>query len=359
MIRGRRAVGEVGPSDPIALIGGQVWDGHELIDAGVLAGRPDLLAVGSEVGSRDAPRVVDCRGLVLLPGFVDTHVHAQFADWRTVLAGGVTTARDLGSPSRARQLWASGTLRLRTAGRILTAPDGYPTQSWGGQGESMVVAGPREAGRAVSAQLTEGASVIKVAVVTQGRSPTLTVPTLRAVVAAAHFAGVRVTAHVHGAGALRRALEAGVDELAHLPLHDVTPQEMVRVAEAGMVVCPTLAIRGRDPGAARALVAFREAGGHVVYGTDLGNGGTAPGIMRRELRAMGDAGMTAAEVLRAATVDAAAHLGLERTGALEAGWRADVIAVRTKLHRRPPDRRDVRLVLAGGRLHLGHDLVTT
>ena len=66
------------------------------------------------------------------------------------------------------------------------------------------------------------------------------------------------------AAALERAIEGGVRELCHLPLHDVTPTEMQAAAAAAMVLVPTLEIRGDDPSALEALAAFREA--EAIYG---------------------------------------------------------------------------------------------
>ena len=83
-----------------------------------------------------------------------------------------------------------------------------------------------------------------------------------------------------------------------------------------------------------ALMRYHEAGVPIVMGTDSGgwphmvhafHGPTA----LRELQLMADAGMTPAQVLRAATVTPARMMGiLDQVGTVEVGKRADLIVVR-------------------------------
>lgn len=202
---------------------------------------------------------------------------------------------------------------------------GYPSTSWGADGTAREVADPDDAAAAVREQVDAGATVVKVAL-EEGAAglPVFDLPTLEVIVAAAREVGLPVTAHVGSAALLELALTAGVDELAHLPLYPVTPEEMVAVAEAGVVLTPTLAIRGGGEAALAAVAAFHGAGGTLLYGTDLGNTGTAPGIERREVAALLAAGLTPREVLDAATRVPAAHLGLD-TGELAVGRAADLV----------------------------------
>ncbi len=95
-----------------------------------------------------------------------------------------------------------------------------------------------------------------------------------------------------------------------------------------MVVVPTLAIRGHDaPFAVENLGRYREAGGRVVYGTDLGNAGPRPGIDPTEVRLMSEAGMSLTEIIASATTESSAWLRLPDIGAIAPGRRANLIAV--------------------------------
>jgi imidazolonepropionase-like amidohydrolase len=123
------------------------------------------------------------------------------------------------------------------------------------------------------------------------------------------------------------------------------------MVERGMVVVPTLAIRSPEEleVALANLRAFTQSGGRAIYGTDLGNSGTSPGIDQHELRLMASAGMSPMDVLRSATVAAAEWLNLSSTGSLECGRDADIIV----LGRDPLDRlkavADVKMVFRKGR----------
>lgn len=93
---------------------------------------------------------------------------------------------------------------------------------------------------------------------------------------------------------------------------------------------PTPAVARRAWAARRAfLVRFVRAGGRVVTGSGFDIGGRPPGIgTHAELAALVAAGLTPAEAIRAATVNAAALVGAERTlGIIAAGRDADIIIV--------------------------------
>jgi imidazolonepropionase-like amidohydrolase len=140
---------------------------------------------------------------------------------------------------------------------------------------------------------------------------------LRAVVDAAHAAGVAVTVHALTVDLVSRALDAGVDELAHVPVEALPIELVERIAAAGIPVVSTLqaffsAGIGRVP--ALNAAALRLAGVPLLYGTDLGNTGTLPGVDPRELDRLADAGLGRAGALLAATTGAAAAAGMRGRG---------------------------------------------
>lgn len=336
------------------------------LTGGHLVGRGDgrgielgVEASGHLCDDADGPEV-DLGDLGVLPGLVDAHVHLQFTTPEALLTAGVTAVRDLGSPRGVGLALAgpsaSTLLRVRAAGQVLTAPGGYPGESWGADGTAREVGSADDAEHAVAEQADAGACAIKVALEDSRDRPVLPDEVLAAVRAAAHRVGLRVVAHVGSARALGSALEVGVDELCHLPLHRVAPEAMARAAGAGVVLVPTLAIRGDSflgrRAAARAVAAFREAGGRVVYGTDLGNAGTAPGVSVAEVELLLGSGMSGLDVLDAMTAGAATYLGLPEAGRLEVGARADVVAVDGDPLADPSAYGRVRFVLVAGQVVL-------
>lgn len=282
---------------------------------------------------------VDAAGLTLVPGFVDAHVHIGFYRPHDVLAGGVTTVRDLAWPpdeifglaERSRSDAFDGPTVL-AAGPMLTVPGGYPTAAaWAPEGTGLPLVSATEAGAAVEALAARGAAVIKVGL-DPHVGPTLTRDLLAAIVDAAHAKGLKVTGHVYGLDELDKALDAGIDELAHMLMSTETiPDRTVhRMAAAGVAIVPTLSCRFGSGlrVATENLARFVAAGGRVLYGTDLGNEGPRPGIEEREVEAMAAAGMSPVDIVRSATVDAARWLGLGTVGVLGDGMTADIVGVR-------------------------------
>ena len=70
---------------------------------------------------------------MLLPGFIDSHVHLQLSDAHRCLRGGTTTVRDLGWVPQVifarRQTLRSSGPDILAAGGILRQPGGYPSQA--------------------------------------------------------------------------------------------------------------------------------------------------------------------------------------------------------------------------------------
>lgn len=329
--------------DSTVISGGRALLGEALRpvdDAVVVVHEGEIVAAGraEDIDVPAGARRVDASGTTLVPGFIDAHVHIGFAAPRRVLAGGVTTVRDLAWPPRL--IWELVERSERdgfdgpsiiAAGQMLTAPGGYPLAAgWAPQETGRPVADPAEASGAVAEQVERGAAVIKIAL-NPPAGPVLDGATLRAIVTAAHESGRRVTGHVHGLSELRKAVDAGVDELAHMLMsQERIPDSLLELmVRKDMTIVPTLAVRfGRDRRIAIDNTRrFLAAGGRVVYGTDLGNAGPRPGIDPREVKAMTQAGMSPTEIIASATVESARYLGLERSGVLAPGMRADIVAL--------------------------------
>ena len=317
-----------------ALLGASL---EAVADASVVIEDNVITAAGasSEIAIPSGAERVDLAGQVLAPGFIDAHVHIGFYEPRAVLAGGVTTVRDLGwPPDDIFELAAmSGSdgfegPTILAAGPMLTAPGGYPARAaWAPAGTALEVDSPAAAREAVDS-LAARSTIVKIAL-HPPVGPVLDDETLNAITSAAHDNGLRVTGHISGLDQLERALDAGVDELAHMLMSPQRiPDELLeRMVAAGTTIVPTLSIRsGRDRTiAVDNLARFHAAGGRVVYGTDLGNEGPRPGIDPSEVGAMAAAGMSLIEIIRAATLSAAELLGLN-AGAIAAGRDADLVA---------------------------------
>jgi len=340
------------PGEPtLVLAGGTLIDGTgapPVPDAVVVIGENRVLTAGRRVDVTipTGATVVDVSGATVLPGFVNAHVHggydaAALAAWA---AGGVTTVRDLAArpggvdwafrdEARANPKLA----RLVAAGPMVTVPDGYPIAYWGMP--ALTVASAGDARQKVGALLDQGADLIKIALESGaifGQSmPMLSPEEARAIVLVAHGRGKPVSAHVTVVADLPAALDAGVDDIAHMAT-DRVPDDMIqRMVKTSVYWVPTLELwQGvglRRPAIADNLRRFVAAGGQVALGTDYQGAPNVRfdlGMPITEIELMAQAGMTPMQIIVAATRNAALTCGLERElGTLEPGKLADVLVV--------------------------------
>jgi len=307
--------------------GGRVLEGSSLrattiaVDRGRIAGEAEKPPPGA--------RTIDAKGLVLLPAFVDAHVHLSVAGdvaeiARAELRGGVAAVLDLGEPERLLPLSAAP-LRVLFAGPLLTAPRGYPTQSWGAGGYGLELATADDARAAVQRLAKAGARFAKLAF--DRRFPLLDAAVAHAATQEAHRLGLRVAAHALEVEMVRRALDAGVDVLAHTPVEPLPGDLVAAIGARRTWIISTLHAFGGTQNALANLRRLRSAGARVAYGTDLGNQGTAPGIDAEELALLAQAGLSPAEVIAAATSAAAELLADPDLGRLTKGAAASVIGV--------------------------------
>jgi imidazolonepropionase-like amidohydrolase len=290
---------------PLAWLG----PGRLTPDVQIECAHGEISAVGRVHPVPDGTSLVEVSGF-LMPAVADRHVHIELADPMAVLLRGVTAVRDLAWP--ADRIFAladasespsfSGPL-VRAAGPMLTARGGYPTrEAWAPSGTGRELDGAEDASAAVRDLSARGAAAVKVSLNAEA-GPTPSDAELAALADTARELGLPVTAHAQGEGQVERALGAGFDELAHTPWTHRLSDDLVATAAQRLRVVSTLDIcsYGRDTPAIRTaldnLRRFHDAGGSVIYGTDLGNGAIPPGIHTREAMLLAEAGLEFEEVL--------------------------------------------------------------
>jgi imidazolonepropionase-like amidohydrolase len=333
---------------PVAWLG----PGSTVRTAAIVVDEGRVTYAGSVTGSPDADERLDVGGFVM-PAVADRHVHVRLSDPASILLGGVAAVRDLAwVPDEIFPLAGASELPtfngpvIRAAGPMLTAHGGYPTRSgWAAAGMGLELEGPEHAGRVIAKLAERGAAAIKVSLNAEA-GPTPSDVELDAIVSTAHELGLPVTAHVQGAGQAARALGAGIDEFAHTPWTERLGEDLLaRAAKTTRIVSTLdiLSFGNVTPElrvAADNLVRFRNAGGTVVYGTDLGNGAVPPGIDLREALLLHEAvRMTPEAVLTAMTATR-----------LEHGAPADLVALGADPLERLEALGDLRLVMRAGRI---------
>jgi len=342
-------------SETIALVSGTLIDGtgaDPVPDAVVLIVGDRIVAAGprAQVSIPSGAIVVDIRGAVILPGFINTHVHHTYDDHnlRAWTQAGVTTVLDMAIVSKSIGLAELMTLRRTTlntpqharlvsAGYLIAVPGGYCSEYL-----STPVSTPDEARRMVQEELALGVDLVKMSLETGyagvSNLPLLSPEMVAAIVATAHEGGKPVAGHVTQARFLEQIFEAGVDAAAHMP-YDRIPDELIsRMVASGFIIVPTLTVLeyyGALSGTSENLQRFVAAGGLVALGND--HTSTPPagfeylwelGMPMHEITRMRQAGMTPMQIIVAATRNASRVCGLEKElGTVEPGKIADILVV--------------------------------
>lgn len=286
---------------------GRVWvgDGVEITDGRVVVDhRGAIAAIGSAQELAAPDGAVRVQAPWVGPGLYDAHVHLAFGRPEDMVAAGVVEVRDLGAPPLDAVRWRRlSAPRVTVAGPLLTAPGGYPSKSWGSAGFATFVDDVDQT-RGLVGGLAAQVDVVKLALEPNG-GPVPSLELAAAVVDAAHANGRDVVCHALTVEMVERALDAGVDELAHTPIEPLPAELVARIAAAGVGVVSTLHAfvrSGTGVDAVRNAAALVAAGVALRYGTDLGNAGIVAGADPRELQLLADeVGLGAEGALRAAS----------------------------------------------------------
>jgi imidazolonepropionase-like amidohydrolase len=332
----------------LVLVNGSLIDGsggEPISDAVVVIDAERIVAVGARSQieiPKDAP-IIDVAGAAILPGFINTHVHSAYDEDKLAAwaQDGVTTVRDLGNDSDPQILIAFRNsasqdprfARLVAAGPLLTTIGGYGTRQVGSVAEAR---------DAVSELLNAGVDLIKVGIEDnlQGRTwPMLSVEEITAIVERAHSGNFPVSAHVSRGDHVEIALQAGVDDVAHMVVDEISDDLVERMIAAYIYWVPTLELWAcvddlhpvhYGDQAVQNLTRFSQAGGLIALGTDCTGYRCVfdLGMPMTEIELMRQAGMTPMEIIVAATKNAAHVCNLESDlGTLEAGKIADILVV--------------------------------
>jgi len=212
---------------------------------------------------------------------------------------------------------------------MLAVPEGYGI---------LFVSTPAEVRQAVSKEADDGVDAVKVALEDgyAGKSglPKLTPEELKAIVDAAHERDLPVSAHITQGAYLQPMLDAGVDDIAHVPYNLIPAASLEQMVRQGVYLIPTFTVLRNYGAPIDVCVAnlewFTRLGGNVALGNDYagGLGDFEMGIPMYEIQKMFDAGMPPMQIIVASTRNAAHVLRLDgEIGTLEPGKVADVLIV--------------------------------
>ncbi len=355
---------------------------------------------------------IDLKDKFVMPGLMDMHVHIQMelgpnadsqalrmsdADIamqsvhyaRKTLMAGFTTVRDLGA--RPEQLyalrdgvekgWIDGPRIIGSGGVSVTGGhgdvDGMRPDLLEKYTSKTICDGGDDCRKATRRAVKFGADVIKITATggvlsdtNTGTGQQMYDDELKEVMDTAHSLGRKVAAHAHAAQGINAALRAGVDSIEHGSYAD---EESIRLfKETGAYMVPTLlagdtvvkmatnsdfmspaikekALRVGADMMGTFEVAYRE-GVKIAFGTD--SGVSRHGTNADEALLMQQAGMTASDILKSATVNAADLIDMsDSLGTLEAGKYADIIAMDTSPLSDISALTNVTFVMKSGKVH--------
>ncbi len=325
-----------------------VFDGDTLrsnVDVRVSKGR--LLSIRPHRDDLADDVIIEGSGKLLLPGLINSHVHAYFpAHLQEAARAGVLHVLDMHGSTFSLTMLRGIVDSLNYAvyhasGGALTVNGGHGTQ-FGMPTPTVESAGGVEP--FVRARKKEGVDYLKV--IREPSRPTLDSLQLDTAIRAAHNLDLVVVAHISRAADAALLARLGIDGLAHLQFdRPLSAEELTVLAAAKPFVIPTLLTN------LRAFDFFREnnkdiphldstelladvlklyrAGLTILAGTDPPNFGINYGTdLYQELELLRLAGLPVTAVLRAATSAPAAAFHLPTgTGRLLQGEHFDALLV--------------------------------
>ena len=385
---------------------GKVLNGQTIV---VVGDTIQSIAPTAEVAAQAGDTVVDLGGMTVLPGLIDVHTHltmnSDFDPYReltstsakqaingvvnakTTLLAGFTTVRNVGADGFTdvdlRDAIDDGQIpgpHMQVSGPLIGITGGHCDENllpikYHVVGDG-VADGIAEVQRRVRENIKYGADLIKICatggVLSKGDNPQAsqyTLEEMQAIVADAHRLGRKVAAHAHGAQGILWATEAGVDSIEHGSY--INDEAIAEMKKRGTYLVPTLYLedwmleKGNLPpfyhqkmldtiAVAKGNIKHAmQAGVKIALGTDAA---VYPhGLNAHELDVyVNQMGMAPLTALQTATVNAADLMGwTAKTGTLEAGKWADMIAV----DRNPLDDvrvlQDVKFVMKAGVVYKG------
>jgi imidazolonepropionase-like amidohydrolase len=362
-----------------------VRNGTLVDNAVVLISGDRITAAGSKLAIPAGAQLIDLGNKTLLPGLIDSHTHITGAPEdagysiiaksvpRTTLQGaknalvtlraGFTTIRDVGADNYTdiglRDAINDGDVpgpRILASGPPLSITGGHCDDTMHAPEYKLtalgVADGADEAMKVTRRNIKYGADVIKICatggVLSFGDDPRTsqyTLEELKAIISDAHRLGRKTAAHAHGGDGIKLSVLAGVDSIEHGSYIDEEGIKLMKEHKTYLV--PTLylgdwlienaeAIKLPKPLLEKAKVVLPtarvnigkaiKAGVPIAFGTDAA---VYPhGLNAREFGVLVKLGMTPAQAIRTATVNAADLLGWsDKVGSIEAGKYADLIAV--------------------------------
>ena len=363
------------PQSLVAIKAGKLLDpetGKTKSNQIILVEGRQIKEIGSDVKIPSNATVIDLSKSTVLPGLFDAHTHLCMtvkpqrdagnyffttlldttatraiegvANGQAMLQSGFTTVRDVGNAGN----YADSALRRAINAGVVQGPTminaGIIIAPYGGQfhlqPEKRDLATPEylfadtrdEMRKAIRQNIHFGATVIKIVV--DDQQYIYSADDIRFMIAEAHAAGLKLAAHCWTHPGAHNAAEAGVDSIEHgfqMTDEDLELAKKNNVTLVGTEFPEKLSSADEHKIWVDRLKRAHKIGVNLVFGTDVDgavSGETRGTLAVSYIDSWVDAGVPAADTIRAMTISAARLLGVDKDrGALKPGLTADIIAV--------------------------------
>ena len=360
-----------------------VRTGNEAANQSIVVSGDKIVSVGPDQKAQPGDKEIDLRGMTVMPGMIDVHTHLTVdtnfdpyheltttpikealmgvVNAKVTLLAGFTSVRNVGaggySDVALRDDIDAGMFagpHMQVSGPPLGITGGHCDENllpfeyhWTADGVADGIAAVQQK---VRQNIKYGADLIKICatggVLSKGDDPQAsqyTLEEMQAIVADAHRLGRKVAAHAHGTQGILWASEAGVDSIEHGSYIDDAAIAMMK--KNGTYLVPTAYLQlwlpehGNLPPLYQqkakdvSAVAFANLRKAIQSGVKMALGTDAAvyphGQNAHELEVyVNNLGMKPLAAIQSTTVNAAELMGwADKTGALEAGKWADIIAV--------------------------------
>jgi len=370
------------------------------------------IAPTADVQAQAGDKVIDLGAMTVMPGLIDVHTHLTMntdfdpyqelittdakeaingvANARVTLLAGITSVRNVGAGGYTdvdlRDAINAGQVpgpHMLVSGPALGITGGHCDENLLPVKYHMVgdgvADGIAEVQHKVRENIKYGTDLIKICatggVLSKGDDPQAsqyTLQEMQAIVADAHRLGRKVAAHAHGAQGILWATLAGVDSIEHGSY--INDEAIAEMKKRGTYLVPTLYLedwmleKGNLPAfyhqkmvdvsavAKSNIKHAMQAGVKIAMGTDAA---VYPhGLNAHELDVyVNQLGMAPLAALQTATVNAADLMGwTAKTGTLDAGKWADIIAVDKNPLEDVRVLEDVKFVMKAGAVYKGEGI---
>ena len=379
LILGLCAIATAAQTGTIAIKAGKLVDpetGKKSANQIILVEGTRIKEIGAGLAIPAGARVIDLSKSTVFPGMYDAHTHLCMtvkpkrdagnyffttlldttayralegaANARAMLESGFVGVRDVGNAGN----YADTDLRRAIENGLVPGPTmvnaGIIIAPYGGQfhlqPEKKDLATPEylfadtrdEMRKAIRQNIHFGATVIKIVV--DDQDYIYSVDDIRFMISEAHASGLKLAAHCWTHAGAHNAAEAGVDSIEHG--YRMTDEDLALAKKNNVTLVGTdftaqmIEATGGNPGDhaiwVDRLKRAHKIGVNMAFGTDVDvelPGETRGTLAINYVDTWAEAGVPAADTLRALTINAARLLGVDKDrGALKAGLAADIVA---------------------------------